>query len=102
MSEEPKEPLTPNMIASIMWASAKGDPKLPKIDQVCNDFPTSVTLACRDMFTQKLGNDENHVKKKDKKAIESIIRAIEKRYSLKQTCIRSPCPDIHRLLKEEK
>ena len=104
MSEE-KENITPSMIASIMFASAKGAPKLPALEQVCNDFPTSITLSCRDMFGNKLGSSSDPtkvMKKKDKKAMEAIITMIEKRYNLTVTCMRSPCPDIHRLLKEEK
>ena len=99
MGSEEKKPLPPNMVANIMWSSAKGDPKLPPLKQVCNDFPTSTTLACLNMFAKKM-EGEGHTK--EKKTLLKIVVEIEKRYKLKETCMRSPCPDLHRLLKEEK
>ena len=94
-----KLPLTPNAIANIMWSSAKGDPKLPPLDEVCNDFPTTPVMACLNMFAKKMEHSSNP---NDKKIMLKIILEIEKRYSLKDTCMRSPSTELHRLLKGEK
>lgn len=94
-----KPPLTPNTIANIMWSAAKGDPKLPPLDKVCNDFPTTSVMACLNMFAKKMEDTDDA---NDKKIMLKIILEIEKRYTLKDTCMRSPTPALHRLLKEEK
>ena len=92
-------PLTPNTIANIMWASGKGDPKVPPLEKVCNDFPTTSVMACLNMFAKKMEDTDDE---KEKKIMLKIIKEIEKRYTLKDTCMRSPTPELHRLLKEEK
>mgnify|MGYP001400979037 CR=1 FL=1 len=100
MGSEDKPPLTPNMIANIMFAAAKGDNTLPPLRKVCDDFGASITLACRDMFMLKAKTGE--MKEKDIKAMEKIVNTIDKRFQLKKTVCRSPTPSLHRLLKEEK
>lgn len=100
MGSEDKPPLTPNMIANIMFASAKGDKKLPNLRKVCSDFGASITLACRDMFMAKV--KEGDMPSKDIKAMDKIILQIDKRFQLKTAVLRSPPPSLHRLLKEEK
>ena len=92
--------MTPNMIANIMFQAAKGDDKLPPLRQVCGDFPPSVTLLCRDMFIDKV--KEGDMPSKDIKAMEKIVKAIDKRFQLSKAVLRSPTPSLHRLLKEEK
>jgi len=100
MGSEDKPPLTPNMIANIMFAAAKGDNTLPPLRKVCNDFGASITLACRDMFMHKAKTGD--MKEKDIKAMEKIVTTIDKRFQLKKAVLRSPPPSLHRLLKEEK
>ena len=100
MGSEDKPPLTPNMIANIMFAAAKGDDKLPPLRKVCDDFGASVTLACRDMFMHKV--KEGDMPSKDIKAMDKIVLQIDKRFQLKKAVLRSPPPSLHRLLKEEK
>jgi len=95
-----KPDMTPNVIANIMFQAAKGDAKLPPLRQVCGDFPPSVTLLCRDMFIDKVR--EGDMPSKDLKAMEKIIKAIDKRFRLSKAVLRSPTPSLHRLLKEEK
>lgn len=98
-----KLPLSPNTIANIMWASGKGDPKVPPLEKVCNDFPTTTVMACLNMFAKKMEDTEDDIKgQEEKKIMLKIIKEIEKRYALKDTCMRSPTPELHRLLKEEK
>ena len=92
--------MTPNVIANIMFQAAKGDDKLPPLRQVCSDFPPSVTLLCRDMFLDKV--KEKDMPSKDLKAMEKIVKQIDKRFQLKKAVCRSPTPSLHRLLKEEK
>ena len=92
--------MTPNVIANIMFQAAKGDAKLPPLRQVCNDFPPTVTLMCRDMFIDKVR--EGDMPTKDLKAMEKIVKQIDKRFQLKKAICRSPTPSLHRLLKEEK
>ena len=92
--------MTPNVIANIMFQAAKGDDKLPPLRQVCNDFPPTVTLMCRDMFIDKVR--EGDMPTKDLKAMEKIVKQIDKRFQLKKAICRSPTPSLHRLLKEEK
>ena len=99
MSED-ESPLTPNMIANIMFAAAKGDDKLPPLRKVCDDFGASVTLACRDMFMHKV--KEGKMPSKDIKAMDKVIAQIDKRFQLSKAVLRSPAPSLHRLLKEEK
>lgn len=91
--------MTPNMIANIMFQAAKGDDKLPPLRQVCGDFPPSVTLMCRDMFIDKV--KEGDMPTKDIKAMDKIVKAIDKRFQLSKAVLRSPPPSLHRLLKEE-
>ena len=98
--KQDKPPLTPNMIANIMFAAAKGDKTLPPLRKVCNDFPAGITLACRTMFMHKV--KESGGKAKDIKAMEKIVTQIDKRFQLSKAILRSPTPDLHRLLKEEK
>jgi len=92
--------ITPNVIANIMFQAAKGDDKLPPLRQVCSDFPPTVTLMCRDMFIDKVR--EGDMPTKDLKAMEKIVKQIDKRFQLKKAICRSPTPSLHRLLKEEK
>ena len=92
--------MTPNVIANIMFQAAKGDAKLPPLRQVCSYFPPSVTLMCRDMFIDKV--KEKDMPTKDLKAMEKIVKQIDKRFQLSKTVLRSPTPSLHRLLKEEK
>ena len=95
------EGFTPNIVANIMFSAAKGDDKVPPLKKVCDDFPTHINMACRDMFINKLLSDDV-IKVKDKDAMKECVRAIERRYNMRATHMRSPCPDLHRLLKEEK
>jgi|TARA_R110000824_G_scaffold15306_2_gene64515 hypothetical protein len=97
--DKSNKPLTPNMIANIMFAAAKGDDKLPPLRQVCNDFGATITLACRDMFMHKV--KEGDMPSKDIKDMEKIVIQIDKRFQLSKAVLRSPAPSLHRLLKEE-
>ena len=88
--DKEKPQITPNAIANIMYQAAKGDNKLPPLDHVCNDFPTGVTILCRDMFIQKANKTNKSI---DKLTFGKIIRCIEKRYNTSASVLRSPAQD---------